>query len=247
MSHHPSSSSTAQPSHQSPSPERPLFELCANGLESAIAADEGGADRIELCIALQVGGLTPPIDLIAQVQERITIPNHVLIRSRAGDFVYTKAEGNMMLEQIAACRELGVAGVVIGALTPEGNLDVALTTAMIEAAGPLHVTFHRAFDQIRQAEASLEQLITLGVGRILTSGTRGTVVEGVESLRTLVHQAGDRIRVMPGGGVRLDNIRELHRRVNARDYHASLLRPGADATRVEDVRAFVDAVANMRH
>jgi copper homeostasis protein len=150
----------------------PLIEICVEGLDGFLAAQEGGADRVELCASLIEGGLTPSVGTILEVKARARIPFHVIIRPRGGDFLYSDTEFASMLADVKALRELGVPGIVIGCLTPDGRIDEDRTAQLVRAARPMKVTCHRAFDMTRDPEEALEALIRCGVDRVLTSGQR---------------------------------------------------------------------------
>ena len=210
---------------------RPLLEIAANSLDSALAAQAGGADRVELCAALEVGGLTPSPALVLQVRERLRIPVYVLIRPRAGDFAYSPSERATMLGDIAWCRAAGCDGVVTGALTPDGDIDTARCGELVAAAAGLGVTFHRAIDVCRDPARALEAIIALGCERVLSSGRAASAPEGAARLRALVEQAGDRIVVMPGAGIDDGNIAQLRQLTGAREFHASAKRALASAMR----------------
>lgn len=198
-----------------------LLEVAANSLDSALAAQAGGAGRLELCTALEIGGLTPSPGLIALARDRVTIPLFVLIRPRAGDFAYSDAECETMLRDIEHCVALGCDGVVLGALDGEGNVDLPRCRAMIASAKGLGATFHRAIDVCRDPLQALEQIIGLGFERVLSSGARARASDGAVLLRDMVQRAGDRIIVMPGAGVDAGNIRQLRDLTGAREFHAS--------------------------
>lgn len=198
-----------------------LVENCANSALSALRAQEAGASRVELCAGMPEGGTTPSFGEIKLARELLTIKLHVIIRPRGGDFLYDETEARIMLEDIRMARELGVDGVVIGCLTPEGELDVPLMRRLIEAAEGLSVTCHRAFDMCRDRLSALETLIELGCDRVLTSGGAATALEGADELARLVDQAQGRIVVMPGCGVNASNIQTLVHRTQAREYHLS--------------------------
>lgn len=195
------------------------FEICAVNIQSALAAQAAGAQRIELCSALDVGGLTPSIGLVRAVIRAIDIPVHVLIRPREGDFCYTDQELDIMLEDIQQCRHAGAAGVVVGALTPDGRLDLPKMKAMKEVAKELPVTCHRAYDFTLDPAEALEQLIDLGFVRVLSSGQADNAFEGRYRLKEWVDQAADRIAVMPGGGITAGNILSVMTFTGAKDVH----------------------------
>ncbi len=183
-----------------------ILEIAANSVASALAAQEGGAGRVELCAALELGGLTPSHAQIALARERLHIPLYVLIRPRAGDFLYSELECETMQRDIETCVALGCDGVVLGVLDAEGRVDAARCRALIAAAGKLGVTFHRAFDLSRDPAQALEDIVALGCERILTSGTQASAPDGAALIRELVVQAAGRLAVMPGAGVNAQNI-----------------------------------------
>ncbi len=195
------------------------FEICAVNIQSALAAEKAGAHRIELCSALDVGGLTPSPGLIRAAVRTLSIPVNVLIRPREGNFCYSDVEFGIMLDDIRFCREAGANGVVVGALTASGQLDSAKLAAMKEAAGPLEVASHRAFDFTADPAAALEELVTLGYCRILSSGQSPSAYEGRFLLKKMVDQAAGRISIMPGAGIGANNIREIADVTNAREFH----------------------------
>ncbi len=184
-------------------------EICVEGFESARAAQEGGADRVELCDDLSVGGVTPDAGSIATACRTLTIPVHVLIRPRGGNFVYSDAELATIRREVAEARSLGASGVVLGLLNPDGSIDRERTARLVEAARPLAITFHKAFDACRDPHEALEVLAGLGIERILTSGQRPTAIEGLPLLADLARASGGRIRIMAGGSIREDDIPRL--------------------------------------
>ncbi len=197
------------------------LEICAASLPSALAAQAGGAHRIELCQNLEQGGTTPSYGLVKEVRARLQIPVFVLIRPRPGGFVYSPDELTVMRADIETCRELGCAGVVLGVLDAAGRVNVAQCRALAALARPLEVTFHRAFDNcLNQAEA-LEDVIAAGCQRLLTSGGQPTAVAGLARLAALVAQAAGRLEVMPGVGITAANIRALAAGTGAWAFHTS--------------------------
>jgi copper homeostasis protein len=201
-----------------------MLEIAANSLASALAAQAGGADRIELCAALEVGGLTPSQAQVALARERVSLPIHVLVRPRAGDFVYSAEEHATMLADIAHCAALGCEGVVVGALDEDGEVDVVRCRELVDAAAGMELTFHRAIDVSRDLLRSLERAIELGFHRILSSGGAATAPQGADRLRELVERAAGRIAVMPGGGIDAGNVAALAAATGAREFHASAKR-----------------------
>jgi copper homeostasis protein len=223
-----------------------LFELCAGSLEAARTAESGGANRIELCADLSIGGVTPDFDLMKTTIEALTIPVHVLIRPRGGDFVFSADEFTRMKKQIEEAKQAGAAGVALGVLCRDGRVDVKRSRELVELARPMAVTFHRAFDETPALDEALEALIEIGVDCLLTSGGQADVQIGAESIARLSRQAGDRIQIMAGGGLRLANLIEVLRRAEVTCLHGSLTRkhhgetPTADPVVLEaDVREAV--------
>lgn len=202
--------------------DRPIIEICLESVESVIAAEKGGADRVELCSDLFEGGLTPTIGTVKTALKKSNIKINAMIRPRGGDFCYSDEEFEVMKEDIKAFKETGINGIVFGILTPEGDVDVKRSKEIIELARPLAVTFHRAFDMTRDPYKSLEELIKLGVDRVLTSGQEATVPEGADLLEELVQIAGDRIIVMPGCGITERNFPKLRDKIKAKEYHIYL-------------------------
>ncbi|MFN4080674.1 MAG: copper homeostasis protein CutC [Saprospiraceae bacterium] len=203
----------------------PILEVCAANIASVAAAVAAKADRIELCAALGSGGLTPGPGLIEAALGMCDIPVRVLIRPREGDFCYAAAELRQMLSDIRHCKRVGVAGVVVGALLPDGRIDAHTLAALIEEARPLSVTFHRAIDLCADPAEALEYLIEAGADTVLSSGGAPDVWAGRQALQALVRQAAGRIDVMPGGGLRLDHAAELHALIKAPAYHLSASAP----------------------
>ncbi len=216
-----------------------LIEAAVETLDSALAAERAGADRIELCENLSDGGTTPAMKLIAEVTERTRLPVFALIRPRAGDFAYSDNEFDQMVRDSELARRLGIAGIVTGALTPDGRVDVERTRILVEAAGGLPVTFHRAIDSAADLPAALEEAIETGASRVLTSGGAATAVEGVDLIAALVGQARERITVIAGGGIREHNVRDVIARTGVREVHARLIDEG-------QMRGLVDAVRKRK-
>ena len=199
-----------------------LLEVCAGSLHSAMAAAQGGAQRVELCQALADGGLTPSVGLMRAVRGIEGLRLHVLIRPRGGDFLYTPAEVAIMEQDILAAGEAGADGVVIGALTADGDVDVPVCQRLVQAAGGMSITFHRAFDMCRHPEQALQDILQLGCHRILTSGLAPSAMEGLPMLRRLVKMAGNQLSIMPGAGVTEYNAAQIIKETGAREIHASL-------------------------
>ncbi len=195
------------------------FEVCAANIQSALAAQRAGAHRIELCSALDVGGLTPSRGLIRATVKALEIPVHVLIRPREGDFCYSDLELEIMLDDIGLCVEAGAAGVVVGALTEDGRLDLPKLRTMEAAAMGLEMTYHRAFDFTLDSAEALEQLVESGFGRVLSSGQSDCAFNGRFLLQKLLEQANGRITVMPGAGINAQNIRAIAEFTGAKNFH----------------------------
>ncbi|AFL89099.1 uncharacterized protein involved in copper resistance [Terriglobus roseus DSM 18391] len=206
-------------------PMKRELEICVETLQACQAAVEGGADRIELCAALSEGGVTPGAGFLREALASIALPIHVLIRPRSGDFLYSDAEFRMICTDIDAAIDAGAAGIVVGMLTAERQVNRVQMSEVMQRAAGKSVTFHRAFDQANDLATSLEVLIDLGCNRILTSGGKPTVTEGRNALARLVEQAGGRIRIAAGGGVTLQTAPQLAP-IAGLDLHASL-RPKA--------------------
>ncbi len=218
-----------------------LLEVAANSVASACAAQDGGAGRVELCSALELGGLTPSHATIALVRERLRIPLYVLIRPRAGDFLYNDLDIEVMQRDIETCAALGCDGVVLGVLDAEGQVDMLRCRALIGAAGRMGITFHRAFDLARDLHRALEDVVALGCERVLTSGGQSSAMEGTGLIRELTTQSAGRLSVMPGAGVHADNIVGLAAATGAREFHAS-----AKQQRPSGMRYHVPRLADMQ-
>ena len=201
------------------------IEICTNSVTSCLEAQKGGAYRVELCAGIPEGGTTPSYGEIAVAREMLTIKLNVIIRPRGGDFLYSDVEHQVMLRDIEMAKELGVDGVVIGCLTADGEIDIERNKELIDAAKGMSITFHRAFDMCKDPFKSLEQIISLGCERILTSGQQPTAIEGVSLLKELVDKAGNRIIIMPGSGVNEDNIATLAKETSAKEFHFSAREP----------------------
>lgn len=200
------------------------FELCAESLQACLAAGEGGAHRIELCSALSEDGLTPSHSLIQAAVERSGLPIHVLLRPRAGDFVYSRDELALIRQDLLHARSLGASGFVAGVLRPDATVDIERTRELVELAAPLEVTFHRAFDLTPSLDDALEDVIAAGCHRILTSGSKRDVVAGAKNLARLVERAEDRVQIAAGGGLRIENAAFVASETKAQHFHGSLRR-----------------------
>ena len=194
---------------------RPLIEIAVEGADGLIAAQNGGADRVELCASLLEGGITPSMGMVRAAQRMARIPFFAMVRPRGGDFLYSDIEFEAMLADVSALKALGVDGIVVGCLTADGTVDEVRTRALVEAARPMQVTFHRAFDMSRDCEEAIEALVRCGVDRVLTSGQHKS------ALARTVKAARGRIRVIACGGLNRDIIAEVWRRTDADELHFS--------------------------
>lgn len=199
-----------------------IIEIATSDFLTTRSAVEGGADRIELCANLAEGGTTPSYAQIKKCREAFAIPLFPIIRPRGGDFLYNKDEFEIMKNDSKLCKDLGCEGIVIGLLNMDGTIDLTRTSELIELAYPLDVTFHRAFDRCKDAFEALEELIEIGCQRILTSGQKPTVSEGVDFITELNKKADGRIIIMPGSGVRKENIKTLAEKTGCTEFHSSL-------------------------
>uniref|UniRef100_A0A8C0E2B4 Copper homeostasis protein cutC homolog n=1 Tax=Balaenoptera musculus TaxID=9771 RepID=A0A8C0E2B4_BALMU len=186
-----------------------LMEVCVDSVESAVNAERGGADRIELCSGLVEGGTTPSMGVLQVVKQYVQIPVFVMIRPRGGDFLYSDREVEVMKADIRLAKLYGADGLVFGALTEDGHIDKELCMSLVAICRPLPVTFHRAFDMVHDPMAALETLLTLGFERVLTSGCDSSALEGLPLIKRLIDQAKGRIVVMPGGGVTDRNLQRI--------------------------------------
>lgn len=198
-----------------------ILEICANSATSCVEAQLGGASRVELCAGIPEGGTTPSYGEIRTAKECCSIDINVIIRPRGGDFLYNEAEINAMLYDIEMAKQLNIHGVVVGCLTKEGDIDTILLNKLVTAANPLSVTFHRAFDVCRDPFTALEQIIAAGCDRILTSGQQANAVAGIPLITKLVEKAAGRIIIMPGCGVRANNIAGIESATGAKEFHTS--------------------------
>jgi copper homeostasis protein len=220
-----------------------LLEISVETLEAALAAERGGADRIELCGDLSLGGVTPGVDLVRTVRAQIHIPIFVMIRPRAGEFVYSTAEFAEMKRAIADAKESGMDGVVLGVLTEGRRVDVERTRELVELAKPLPATYHRAFDEAADLHQALEEVIQTGAKRILTSGGAKRALEGAAVLARLVEAAGDRVVIVPGAGISALNIEQVAQQTVAREFHSGL--SAALPYGSKDYRKFEDEVRKL--
>ena len=200
-----------------------IIEICVEGIDGLVAAQDGGADRVELCASLLEGGITPSIGTVRAAMGIARIPFFAMVRPRGGDFLYSTLEYRSMLEDVAAFRSLGIPGVVFGCLTSEGRIDVTRMTELTEAARPMGVTCHRAFDMTRDSAEAIEDLVRCAVDRVLTSGHRETALDGLDQLTAIVRIAAGRLSVMACGGLNADNIATVRDRADPPELHFAAL------------------------
>ena len=198
-----------------------LLEIVATSLESALAAEHGGADRLEICINLAQGGISPPPELVQSVRHNVRIPIHVMVRPRTGDFCYSDTEITRMKNEIETWKRVGAEGIVGGVLHADKTVDVKLTKELVDLAKPLQMTFHRAFDETPDPFKGLEDIIATGATRILTSGQLSSAFEGRMVIRELVRRAGNRTRILAGAGINRGNVQALIRRTEVGEVHAA--------------------------
>jgi copper homeostasis protein len=228
-----------------------LLEICANSYQSAKNAYDAGVHRIELCQELSVGGITPSYGLLKQVIQNLDIPVFILIRPRGGDFVYSDAEFNIMKHDIQLCKDLGCHGIVSGILNEDKTIDVKRTQELVELSRPLTFTFHRAFDEVVNPKQALEQLIDLGVERVLTSGQKATAEQGLELLQELNKISNNRITILAGGGINAENVlkfkevglKEIHASASSQlEEHSSLFTVPLTYSDPQKIKAILDAI-----
>lgn len=211
------------------------IEIACFNLESTLIAQNAGADRVELCADMSVGGTTSTIEIIQQAREHLTIDLYVMIRPRGGNFVYSEAELEQMKSEIETIKKVGVNGFVFGVLKDDKTINLEQNKVLVELVKPFSCTFHRAFDEVLNVEKALEDVISCGFSTILTSGTFSNVMEGKEVLKQLVNQANNRIEIMPGGGLRSINISALNEMVDANWYHSSAITDGSEIASPEEI------------
>jgi copper homeostasis protein len=210
---------------------QPILEVCVESAESAMAAERGGAQRVELCSSLVEGGITPSAGLIATTRKKISIGLHVMIRPRAGDFYYRADEFDVMRRDVLLAKQLGADGVVFGILDADANVDIPRTRELVDLAKPLSTTYHRAFDMSADLFRSLEQIVGAGANRILTSGGARTALEGAATLKSLVQRAAGRVIIMACGGINEQNVRAVLEQTGVGEIHVGLRTPAESPMR----------------
>ncbi|MGH9494662.1 MAG: copper homeostasis protein CutC [Candidatus Sulfotelmatobacter sp.] len=199
-----------------------VVEICVDSTASAVAAERGGAHRIELCSNLAEGGTTPSAGLIESVRRKVRIPLHVIIRPRSGDFSYSEDEFEIMKRDVLSAKQLGADGIVLGILKEDGHVDTDRTRCLVELARPLNATFHRAFDMSVDLNQALEDVAYVGIDRVLTSGAEQNAEDGIAAISGLVQRAKGRVAIMVGGGIRETNVRRILAKTGAREIHANV-------------------------
>lgn len=221
------------------------IEICCSSIQSAMNAKNAGAKRIELCQALSEGGTTPSYATVRHSVQEMGLNVFVLVRPRGGDFHYNQLEINIMEEDVKTCKQLGASGIVVGFLTEDGHIDKNLTKHFVELSAPLPVTFHRAFDECQDPFAALEDVIDCGCKRILTSGCKPTAIEGSDTLRKLVAQAGGRITILAGSGITPENAAELKAKTGVTEIHGSCKRTNKNGACETDPVLVKRLIANL--
>ena len=207
-----------------------LLEICCGSIDDAIQAEKGGADRVELCSALFLGGLTPSLGTLQEAKQRLKIPVMMMVRPRAGGFCYSEAEMCAMARDAEAAVAAGADGVVFGILQPDGAVDVARTRCLRELAGTRQTVFHRAFDVTPEPFRALDELIDLGITRVLTSGQKNSVPEGADMIKRLIDHAAGRIEILPGGGIAPYNLHDVIQRTGCRQVHMTAWKSVSDTS-----------------
>jgi copper homeostasis protein len=225
-----------------------LLEIAVDTVEAAVVAERGGADRVELCGDLSVGGVTPDAAALRAVRERIQIPVFVMIRPRAGNFVYSAAEFEEMKASIVTAKDLGADGLVLGILKADNSVDIRRTGELVSLAKPLPVTFHRAFDDCADLMRALVDVVQTGASAILTSGGAASALEGAENIASLIDAAAERITIIPGAGVNAENVLQVATRTRAWEFHSGLSSalPYPHAEYVVFERGVCELVAKLR-
>ncbi|MFM2229569.1 MAG: hypothetical protein RL607_827 [Bacteroidota bacterium] len=213
------------------------LEIACFNPESASIAAQAGADRIELCDGIEVGGTTPDLDTTQKVLTQVPIPVYVMVRPRGGDFCYTEAEFQLMKATVSELKKLQVHGLVFGILNEDNSIDEERNRLLVALAQPIPCTFHRAFDRVNDWKLALEQIIDCGFSTILTSGTKANVTDGMFELQAMQLQAGDRITIMPGGGLRASNVREIVTTTGVHFVHSSAITEGGILANPDEIKA----------
>lgn len=221
------------------------LEIACFSVEACVIAEKSGADRIEFCSDYNVGGITPNHEDILRVRELIKIPIHIIIRPRSGNFIYSKAEIEIMKQDIFFCKMNGINGVVFGALNSLNKIDLEINKELVDIANPMPVTFHRAIDECENIEDALIDLIGLGIKRVLTSGGMKNAMYGVDELKTLNGKFGTRIIIMPGGGIRSSNLENLIQETGCIEYHSSAITDNSDFIDLKEIQRLTEKIRQV--
>lgn len=228
-------------------PGKVLLEICLDSVESATASERGGADRVELCAGLPEGGTTPSAGMIAAVRKKIAIGLQVMIRPRGGDFCYSADEFSIMQRDILIAKQLGASGVVFGILNPDGTVDIARMQQLLDMSRPLKVTCHRAYDMTNDFAQALEDLMEIGVDRVLTSGGKKSAVDAMPTLKQMTQQAQARISVMACGELSIANVKAVIAYTNVREVHAGLGTPVTSAMKFRNQKISMGTMAESEY
>lgn len=213
-----------------------LLEIACFNIESCLLAQEAGADRIEFCADYSVGGITPNYKDILKVKETLHIPLHVIIRPRGGDFYYSKQEIETIKKDIEFCKANNINGVVFGALSEAKKINKAVNKELVELAGDMSTTFHRAMDECNNIQEAMNDIVSLGFNRVLTSGGKQNAIEGIKVLKSLQEEYHKNIIIIPGGGIRSSNIKEVTQQTNCTEYHSAAITTKTDTVNSEEVK-----------
>jgi copper homeostasis protein len=222
-----------------------LLEIACFNIESCLQAEQAGADRIEFCAKYSVGGVTPTHNDILKAKKLLQIPVHVIIRPRGGNFVYTKKEIETIKNDILFCKQNGINGVVFGALTAVNKIDKKLNKELVELAGSMSTTFHRAIDECENIEEAMNDLVELGFTRVLTSGGEQNAIEGIDTLKTLQEEFGKQITIIPGGGIRSSNINKFIDETKCYEFHSAAITNNTDLVDVNEVKQLLEKIKQL--
>lgn len=220
-----------------------LLEIACFNIESCLLAQEAGADRIEFCADYSVGGITPNHTDILKARDLLHIPLHVIIRPRGGNFVYSKEEVEIMKNDILFCKQNQINGVVFGVLTQDKKIDSLINKELVELAGSMSTTFHRAIDECADIKEAMNDVVSLGFKRILTSGGKSNALEGIDVLKDCQNTFGEKIIIIPGGGIRHNNLQELIRETNYKEYHSAAIVDKTELLNIVEVKQLKSVLA----
>jgi copper homeostasis protein len=213
-----------------------LLEIACFNIESCLLAQEAGADRIEFCTDYSLGGITPQHHDILKVKQLLHIPLHIIIRPRGGDFVYSNEEIEIMKNDILFCKANNINGVVFGALNEDKKINKAVNKELVELAGDMSTTFHRAIDECNNIQEAMNEIVSLGFNRVLTSGGKSNALEGIKILKSLQEEYNKKIIIIPGGSIRSSNIKEVTQQTNCTEYHSAAITTKTDTVNSEEIK-----------